>query len=231
MVRTTACVLAAAVLVSVLAAACGGDGGSGGNGDAKTVSVPTAAKPPPGVTGDGAIDQIITAALVKDDIALAALAGYERVACKTGSAQGAGAAPVCRGDEADGASVEVLASSACTNSWIRPEAVPDVFAYNLAPGKPELVTVIKPRLRPEDYGGGFSATAVVVVRSRFGAGGQPEGVALHLRNGRVVWIEASCRDLAELIAPDRVEAVIFDPTAAAPASSPASATATATSTP
>ena len=217
MVRNAACSLAAALLVSVFAAACGG-------GDTKTVTR-TVAGPthPPAavVTGDGTIDQILDAALRSDDIALAGLTGYERVACKQGSAEQAGAAPPCRDNENDGASVEVLAtSSMCANGWVRPEQVPDAYRFNLGPDKPELVEVIKPRLGPTTFGGGFGSTVAVVLRSRTGTDGQPGGVALHLNNGRIAWIEASCLTLAELTAPDRVDAVIFDPKNPAASSSP-----------
>jgi hypothetical protein len=216
MVRNAACILAAAVLVSVLAAACGGGGAT------KTVVRTVAAGPStqPVITGDGSIDLVVDAALKADDIALAGLTGYEHVPCKKGPPEALGAAPACRENESDGASVEVLASSGCSNGWVRPEQAPDAYRISLAPDKPELVSVIKPRLGPFVYGGGFGAQSVAVFRSKIGGDGQPGGVALHITDGRISWIEASCHNLAELTAPARVESVIFDPKNAAASSSP-----------
>jgi hypothetical protein len=216
MVRNTACIVAAAVLVSVIAAACGGSGGT------KTVVTTVAPVPdqPAVITGDGSIDLVIGAALKVDDIALAGLTGYEHVPCKTGSAAELGDAPACRENENNGTPVEILASSACSNGWVRPEQAPDAYRFSLAPDKPELVAVIKPRVGPATYRGGFGAQAAAVFRTRTGADGQAGGVALHITDGRISWIEASCRNVAELTAPDRVESVIFDPKNPAASPSP-----------
>jgi hypothetical protein len=216
MVRNAACTVAAAVLVSVLAAACGG--GRGTTTVVRTVAAGPGARAV--ITGDGSIDLVVDAALRVDDIALAGLTGYEHVPCKKGAAEELGDAPACRENESNGTPVEILASSACANGWVRPEQAPDAYRFSLAPDKPELVSVIKPRLGPFVYGGGFGAQSVAVFRTKTGGDGQPGGVALHITDGRISWIEASCRNVAELTAPERVESVIFDPKNPAASSSP-----------
>jgi hypothetical protein len=220
MVRTAVCSLAAAVLVSVFAAACGGDS------DTKTVTrtvVDAGPTRPPiaSVTGDGTIDQIIDAVVRADDIALAGLSGYQRVPCKIGTPEELAGAPPCRDAETDGTAVEVLASTACTNGWIRPEQVPDAYRYNLAPDKPQLILVFKPLPGPTTYGNGFGATTTIVARTRTSTDGQPGGVALHINNGRIAWVEASCLNISELTAPDRIESVIYDPANPAGSTTPA----------
>jgi hypothetical protein len=227
MVRNAACTFAAAALISVLAAACGGGGAT--KTVVRTVSTgPSGQGRPFVITGDSTLDLVIDAALRTDDIALAGMTGYEHVACKIGAAEGSGGAPACREDESDGTLVEILASSACSNGWVRPEQAPDAYRFLLAPDKPELTSVIKPRVGPSTYGGGFGAQAVLVFRTKIGADGQPGGVALHITDGRISWLEASCHNLAELTAPDRVETVIFDPTSPAITSSPVTSASAAT---
>jgi hypothetical protein len=224
MTRNAARFLAAAVVLSALAAACGG-GGGGTKTTAQTVSPSNTSKQhtPVVLTGTPDLDQVIGAALAANDIELAGLAGYEKVACKKDSTEKAGAPPACRESESDGTQVEVLASSACDLGWVRPEQVPDAFRSNLSPEKPELVSVYKPHVNPADFGGGFGADAVAVFRTNKHVDGQAGGVALHIKVGRVVWIEADCRNLTELTAPQRVDSIIFDPAVGAV---PATATAT-----
>lgn len=214
MIRSAACSFFAATLIFA-AAACGGS---------STKSAVSTAAPeegtPAAVTGDGPLDVIIDAMLRADVIEIAALTGYSRVPCKKGTADQAGGAPLCRESERDGQSVEVLPSSACGKGWVRPEQVPDAYEYNLGPDKPELFEVFKPRSGPTTYGGGFGAQQTVVIRSRTTSDGKPAGVAFHVFNGRVVWIEAGCSGLSELTAPGKVEAVIFDPKDPAASPSP-----------
>ncbi len=216
MTRTTVCSLAAAVVLSVLAAACGGGGDSGTKTTVKTVPPANTSKERTPVVLTGTVlDQAIGAALAADEIELAALAGYSRVACMKDSTEKAGAPPACRDNESDGAQVEVMPSSGCDTGWVRPEQLPDAFRFNLSTGKPVLVSVYKPRVRPTEFGGGFGADAVAVFRTNKHAEGPDAGVALHIRGSRVVWIEADCHNLSELNAPARVESIVFDPAVAA----------------
>ena len=215
MIRTAACSLGAAVLLCFAAAACG----DSGTNDVVRTAIPEKG-PPAAFTGDGPLDFIIDAMLRADVIEIAGLTGYSRVACKKGTAEEADGAPLCRENERAGESVEVLPSSACGNGWVRPEDVPDAYAYNLGPEKPELFEVFKPRFGPTTYGGGFGAQQTVVIRSRATSDGRPAGVALHVFNGSVVWIEAGCSGLSELTAPGKVQAVIFDPKNPAASRSP-----------
>ena len=233
MTRKTVCSLAAAVVLSVLAAACGGGGSSGTKTTVKTVPPNTSKERTPVVlTGTAVLDQVIGAALAADDIELAGLAGYERIACKKDSTEKAGAPPACRDNESDGAQVEVLPSSACDTGWVRPEQLPDAFRFNLSSEKPVLVSVYKPRVNSAEFGGGFGSDAVAVFRTNKHVEGQDAGVALHIKGGRVVWIEADCRNLSELTAPARVESIVFDPAVGAiPATTPAPEQPSPTATP
>lgn len=181
------------------------------------------------LTGTPVLDQVIGAALAADDIELAGLTGYQKVACKKDSSEKGGEPPACRDNESDGAEAEALPSSGCDTGWVRPEQVPDAFRFNLSPQKPELVSVYKPRVNSADFGGGFGTETVAVFRTNKHVEGEDAGVALHIKGGRVVWIEADCQDLAELTAPQRVESVLFDPAfGAAPTSTSAAELATPT---
>jgi hypothetical protein len=204
--------------LAVLVAACGGSG-------VKTVvrTAPAAVAPsrtPVTLTGTE-VDQVLGAAIAVDDIELAGLAGYQRVSCKKGSAEGSGEPPICRDNESDDTSVEVLPSSACSDGWVRPEQAPDAFRFALQ-AKPELLAVAKPHIAPTVFGGGFGAEEVAIFRTGTHAEGQPSGVALHIKSGRVVWIEADCHNLFELVAPEKVDSFVFDPKGIATPSSPVS---------
>jgi hypothetical protein len=233
MTRTAACSLAAAVVLSLLAAACGG-GGSGPKTTVKTVAPSNTANPakertPVVLVGVPEPDFVIGAALAADDIELAGLAGYTKIACKKGSTEKGGAPPVCRDNENDGTEVEAMPSSACDTGWVRPEQLPDAFRFNFASEKPVLVSVYKPRINQADFGGGFGADLVAVFRTNKHAEGQDAGFALHIQGGRVVWIEADCRALTELTAPPRVESIVFDPAVGTvPSATPAPALPTPT---
>ena len=223
--------LAAAVVLSVLAAACSGDG----SGTKTLQTVPpanTSKQHTPVVLTGTVLDQTIGAALAADEIELAGLAGYSRVACKKDSTEKAGAPPACRDNESDGTEVEVLGSSGCDTGWVRPEQLPDAFRFNLSSAKPVLVSVYKPRFSPTEFGGGFGADAVAVFRTIKHAEGPDAGVALHIKGSRVVWIEADCHNLTELNAPARVDSVLFDPAfGAAPTATPAADSAKPAATP
>jgi hypothetical protein len=205
MIRIPARTLIVIALAAVFVAGCGG---SSTTKTERTVS----AEPTHGTyTGDGATDQVITAALASKDIDLAGLVGYQKVACKKDSAQGPNP-PACRDTEADGALVEVLpATTACANQWVRPEQVPDIFRADLPTGKPVLTAVAVPAPNPAAFGGGFGADQVAIFRTGAHPDGQPMGVALHIKDGRVVWIESDCANAQEFLGADRVASYIIDP--------------------
>jgi hypothetical protein len=199
--------LALSALVLLLAAACGG-----GSGTTTTISTP---RPQPQVTpnvvtGDGEIDSLIRLAMVSDDIQLASLAGYESLACKKEPAPG-DLAPKCRDNEAEGKSVEVLPSSGCDRTFVRPEQVPDAFRA-VFPGKAtDVVAAYRPKADALLYGGGFGNKQVIVFRTGLHPNGAAAGVALHVKDGRVVWIESDCDNLFALMVPERVDSFIVDP--------------------
>ena len=210
MSRTPAIVLAAAAVLTTLAAACGG-----GSSKITTRTVgPSTAAPAATrvvVTHDGAVDQVITAAIASDEIELAGLVGYQKIACKKDSRQGSGDPPICRATESDGTAVEVLASSGCDATWTRPEQVPDIFRAGLPKGASQILAVFRPKPAPSPYGLDFATDQVAVFHVGTHGDGQASGVALHIKNGRIVWFESDCRNLLELIAPEKVDAFILDP--------------------
>lgn len=205
MSRTPASFLALAAILVALAAACGG---GSTKTTTRTVAVPASTRA--AVTGDGAVDQVIAAALASNEIELAGLVGYQKIACKKDSRQGPGDPPLCRDNESDGTAVEVFASTGCDGTWVRPEQVPDVFRAGIPKGA-KLLAVFRPKDVASRLGSSFGADHVAVFRVGAHGDGQASGAALHLKNGRIVWFEADCRNVLELIAPDRVEAFILDP--------------------
>lgn len=154
------------------------------------------------------VDQVLVAAIGKDDIELAALTGYQRMAC---AAESSFLAPACRPAEEVGTEIEVLAASSCEDGWVRPEEVPDAFRLALEPDTPELLAVYRPAYAEGTFGGGFGATTVAVFDTGTRDDGTPKGVALHINEGRVVWIETDCPELSELLAADRIGEFIIEP--------------------
>ncbi len=220
MMRIPALTLAAVAVAAALLAGCGGD-------DAKKTNDPTALAGEPTravYTGDGAIDQVIEAALAADDIALAGLVGYQTIACTKDSPEAPGDPPRCRETEADGALVEVLpATTACNPTWVRPEQVPDIFRLDFPKDSTSLGAVARVRPDPAAFGGGFGATEMAVFATGQHQDTQPMGVALHLKNGRVVWIEADCTSSLALLAPERIDSYILDPSGTRTSLTPAAA--------
>lgn len=218
MMRIPARTLLTVAVAAVFLAGCGGGG-------TKKTDDPTApaAEPTRAVyTGDGAIDQVIAAALASDDIALAGLVGYQSVACTKDSPEAPGDPPRCRETEAEGALVEVLpATTGCNPTWVRPEQVPDIFRLDFPKGKTSLGAVARVRPDPAAFGGGFGATEMAIFATGQHADTQPMGVALHLKNGRVVWIEADCTSSLALLAPERIVSYILDPSGTRTSSTPA----------
>lgn len=190
----------------LVVAACGDDG----TDTTTSTATPPEARPTLAVSsGLPEVDQVLVAAIGKDDIELAALSGYQRVAC---GAVGSFLAPACRATDSVGDQVEVLPASACEDGWVRPEEVPDAFRLALEPDTPKLLAVYRPVYADGTFGGGFGATVVAVFDTGSREDGTPKGVALHLKEGRVVRIEADCPDLSELLAPDRIGSFIIEPT-------------------
>ncbi|MFI5178320.1 MAG: hypothetical protein ACHQO8_07145 [Vicinamibacterales bacterium] len=231
MTRHPARYACAAIVAAAFIAGCGG-----GSGTKTTVRTAPAPQPTRAVvTGDPPVDQVIGAALASDNIELAGLVGYQKIACKKDSPGRPNDPPPCRETESDGTLVEVLpVTASCNSGWVRPEQVPDSFGLALPKGKPVMLAVLKPKATLATFGGGFGADQAVVFRTGTHGDGSATGVALHLRTGRVVWIEADCHNLLELIASDRVDAFIVDPNGTvtpstpAPAASPVAALASAT---
>ena len=183
----------------------------GGDGTETTTTTTTPPEPRPTLaqsSGLPEVDQLLVAAIAKDDIELAALTGYQRVPCGTDDV-----APACREGEENGTEVDALAASACDDGWVRPEEVPDAFRLALEPDTPELLAVYRPVYADGTFGDGFGATTVAVFDTGTREDGTPKGVALHINEGRVVWIEADCPELSELLLPERIESFIIEPAA------------------
>lgn len=197
--------LAVCTVVAV-AAACSGD-----DGTTTTISiVPVSSASPAVIAGIPEVDHVINAAIAGDSIELAALTGYQRIACEAEPSEGGGAPP-CREDESAGDEVEVLASSACERTWVRPELATQTYRSALGSGLVSALAVYKPNDGPDTFGGGFGAQYVAVLSTGKRGDGSPAGVALHLTNGRITWLERECTQLFELLSSDRVESFVVDP--------------------
>jgi hypothetical protein len=213
---TRAAVLAVPVFtLALLASACSTGGSSPNTPTVAAVVSPTpsntspARTPIPGLPA-GLPELVVGAALDKDNIQLARLTFYQQIACKADQNPHVGGdPPVCRDNEPDGTSVIVLPATQCQGDWVRPEQVPDVYLAALRIEKPRLVAAYTPKLRPASFGGGFAADTVLVFQTGDAAA---DAVALHVKSGRVVWVQAACTSVADLIAPDDVDAFILEPT-------------------
>lgn len=204
MLRPAACIAPIAI-AALFFAACGDDG----TDTTTSTSEPPQPRPTLAVSsGLPEVDQLLVAAIGKDDIELAALTGYQTVPCVTD-----GGAPACRANESAGDEIEVLPASSCEDGFVRPEEVPDAFRLALEPDTPELLAVYRPNYAEGTFGDGFGATTVAVFDTGTRDDGTPKGVALHIKDGRVVWIETDCPELSELLAPDRIAEFIIEPPA------------------
>ena len=202
---------ALALIGVALFAACGG-GGSGTTTTIRTVVPRTVVAV--ATTGVPDLDQIIIAAADADTIELAGLTGYQRIPCKKDIPQPApGDPPLCRDNESDGASVEVLPSAKCEGDWVRPEQVPDAFRAALGDA-PKLVAVYRPKPGSNAPGGSSGAQQVAVFDTGPQQGGGEAGAAFQIRDGRVVLIATACTKLSDLIAPNNVASFIIEPTGA-----------------
>lgn len=216
-------VLALSAAVLVLAAACGG--GSGTTTTVRTLE-PGPKVTPNAVTGSGELDQLIVAAIGGNDIELAALTGYERLPCKKAPAPGE-LAPLCRDSEDEGTTVEALPVSSCERTLVRPEQVPDAYRKAFPGQDTNVLSVYRPKLDPAAFGAGFGAGQVIVLGTGQHPNTTPMGVALHVKEGRIVWLESDCDNVYQLVLPERVESYILN-LAGSPAPSPAATQAPAT---
>jgi hypothetical protein len=96
---------------------------------------------------------------------------------------------------------------------VRPELATQAYGSALASGVVAPLAVYKPSDGPDTYGGGFGAQYVAVLSIGKRGDGSPAGVALHITNGRIAWLERECAQLFELLSGDRVESFVVDPAA------------------
>lgn len=108
--------------------------------------------------------------------------------------------------EQPGTKVQVMAVSSCDHSWVRPENLTDTYRTVLT-GQVTLYAVYLPSDTSNTFDGGFGSQYVIVLRTA----GQSSGVALHVKGGRVTWIERACPDLASLVASSRVKSFYVAP--------------------
>lgn len=125
------------------------------------------------------------------------------VACSGG---GKGSGTPAAAPEKPGTKVQVLAVSSCAHGWVRPEQVTATYRSMLT-GKVSLYAVYVPRDTSDTYNGGFGSQYVIVLS----VGGGSSGVALHVKDGRVTWVEYACPDLASLVTGSRVKSFILGP--------------------
>src|SRR4029077_18550783 len=127
-----------------------------------------------------------------------------------------GAPPTCRDTESDGTEVEVLASKACEQEWVRPEQVPDAFGQALQ-GSPQFDAAYVPK-----DGAMIGAQYVVVFTTGSRPDGSPSGAALYIKDGRIAMVQTLCNSFSELVNPDVVQSYVATPiSGASGASTPA----------
>jgi hypothetical protein len=208
-------IVAAAVLFGAIAIACS----DGGTETTVETSVARPVPTPDRTTGVPELDTLLRAAVANDFIELAGLTGYQRLACETEPPPDA-FVPACREDESAGAEVEVFPTSACEPSWVRPEQVPDAYSRAFGGETATVVTAYVPSTPEGLLGGGFGAGQVVVLRTGTHEDGQPLGTALHVLEGRVVWLEQDCQNIVELFPAERVQSFILERPAGTPGDAP-----------
>jgi hypothetical protein len=190
-------VLAVLGVLALAAVACGD------SGTETTVRTPVAPSGQVSNTGIPSLDYTINSALRADRIELAGLTGYQQIGCVETS-QGAGSAPVCRESETPGEPVEVFPVLQCELMWTRPEVVPDAYAQALGEA-PSLFAVYRPVPQPlvldADYVAVFDTDP----------GDAQSGVALTLREGRVIALEYDCGNFAGLYAQEKVQEFVVEP--------------------
>jgi len=212
-----------ALFAALLLSACSGSDKGGGTSGSSTPADTVVS-----VTGITEVDRLITAVDRHDSITMAALTGYQKLACKTNIPNpGLGDPPLCRGDETDGQMVEVLPATQCLGSWVRPEQVPPAYDDALGPS-PELYAVLVPRQRPGAFGSGFGVQYVIVLKTGTKANGSPVGLGLHVAGGRILWLEKQCDSIQQFVGPDQVQSYVRAPSGAATPSAARSPAASST---
>jgi hypothetical protein len=191
-----------------------------GGGDKKAVTSPgqqPAGDAPPSVaakvTGTEPVVLVANAALAADFIELARLTGYSSIACTSGDESAK--APKCRPGEDDGTKVQVVAFLWCAGSWVRPEAVTDLFKAAL-PDASKVFALYKPKRRAGSFAEPLGADYVLVLRSGSLGDGSPFGSALHVHDGRIVMVQTPCGQFLQLVNADSVDSYLIDPTVATP---------------
>jgi hypothetical protein len=205
---------AGAFVLAVLLAGCGGGGGK--KATVTPGQQPDGAAPPAvaaKVVGTEPVVLVANAALAGDYIELARLTGYSSIACTSGDESAK--APKCRPGEDDGTKVLVVAFLWCAGSWVRPEAVTDLFKAAL-PDRSQVFALLKPKHRAGSFAEPLDAEYVLVLRSGSLGDGSPFGSALHIRGGRVVMVQTPCGGFLQLVNADSVDSYLIDPTVATP---------------
>jgi len=110
----------------------------------------------------------------------------------------------------------VLARSGCDTGWVRPEAVPDAYSTALKNGEPQLFAVYVPKSAPGAFGSDLGAQYVIVLSAGRHDDGTAAGVALHVKAGRIVWLQTDCQQFLALVSQDVVESYLVKPIADAP---------------
>lgn len=200
--------IALAVLAASIAVACGGGDKASPPDATGEPSAQSGGPAPQGPTGLPEIDHLIQSAQDGNVIELASLAGYQKVGCEDG---GSTSAPACREGESPGTKVEALAFSNCEDSWVRPEGVTAQYQLLLPSGDVSLYAVYEPNDTSDTFAGGFGSQYVIVLAAGKRSDGQPVGVALHVRLGRVTWLEKACGSIDELVSASRVKSMIVAP--------------------
>jgi hypothetical protein len=129
------------VAIACIAVALSGCGGDDSDGE----STATAAAPSSSPTAVGGSDvppivaEVNEAVTSGDPAQLEALFEYQNIPCTTDPPSGSGGPPLCVGDEADAALVEVLFSATCEGNYVRREDIEEQnFASNAVATDSEL---------------------------------------------------------------------------------------------
>jgi hypothetical protein len=156
-------------------------------------------------TGIEQLDATLDTVSRGDVIAMAGLAGYQRAPCAEVTTEGG--PPACRAGEAAGDLVEVLPFNVdCVPGWARPEDVPARLREAVGLRR-DALAVYRPALSA--FGEEYVAVFRTLVLGR--PPEDPPGVALAIRDGRLVSVETDCDGIAALYAPDRVAEFIVEP--------------------
>jgi hypothetical protein len=155
------------LVLTVVAAACGGNESAGRSG------VPE-------------VDAVVEALLTGDQEALRGMVEYGQVPCSTESGTGR---ELCRPDEPDGTLVDAVVAADCEGYFIRPDGI-DVALGALLEGAPKLYAVYK--VPPPSPNMSIGPDYVAVFSAKGPAPGQVFGRALGMGDGDVVAVNLGC---------------------------------------